>query len=148
MTRDKATDGTAGGGRSDGSDAEEDQDEGGPNLALLKWIVIGLGVLIVIGLGVVVVTVANRMGGSSATATDPVRLPAAFGRAAIQAGPETEIVDANAGGDVILLTLRAPGRPDSVVVLDAATGQERGRLELERRLPEGAAPASTQDPAR
>ena len=138
MTRDKATDGTAGGGRTDVSDAEEDQDEGGPNLALLKWIVIGLGILIVIGLGVVVVTVANRMGGGSGgtAATDPVRLPAAFGRAMIQAGPETEIVDANAGGEVILLTLRAPGRPDSVVVLDAATGQERGRLELERRPPQ------------
>lgn len=107
-----------------------------PNLALLKSIVIGLGVLIVLGVIVLIVTVANRLGDmGEATDAEPVGRPSAFGLVAIPAGPQAGIAAASAGGGTILLTLRAPGAPDVVVVLDAATGQERGRIRLDRTAP-------------
>ncbi len=117
--------------KQDSSGTSEAAEGAVPNLALLKAIVIGLGVLIVAGVIVLVVTIANRLGDmGEAKPADRAPPTASFGRLEIPAAPQAEILAASTSGGTILLTLRAPGRPDSVVVLDAATGQERGRLQL------------------
>lgn len=115
-------------------DERQSGPEGGPNLALMKSIVIGLGVVILLGLGVIVVTIVNRMAGTSSEAE--VAQPAApaggdFGAVGIAAPAGTRIAGAVGGQGMVLLTLSGGGEPDRVVVLDAATGRERGRFLLE-----------------
>jgi len=120
-------------------DARQPEPEAGSNLALMKGIVIALGVVILLGIGVIVVTIVNRMAGLSgdeaapagqapATQAGPV---APFGTVGIAAAPGSRIAAAAAGDGIVLLTLSGGGEPDRVVVIDAATGQERGRFQVE-----------------
>lgn len=117
-------------------DDDETGTEAGPNLALLKWIVIGMGVLIVAGVLFLIYTVSTRVaGGGMAAKEGPAPAatlpPGGFGRAEIAVPPGTQVVGAAAGDGLLVLTLRSPGRPDSVLLLDPASGQERGRLVLQ-----------------
>lgn len=123
---------------------DDDEDPGTedvPNLALLKWIVIGMGAVIVVGVLFLIYTVATRAGrGEMVEQAPAAAAPAApgFGSAGIAVPAGAQIVGTGAGGGLVVLTVRVPGAPDMAVLVDAATGRERGRLVLEP----GAEPAA------
>ncbi len=103
-------------------------------MAMLKGLVVVLGVLIVVALGVIAVTVATRVSAPTkpaATASaSAAALTGAFGnvRVALPAGArvlETHIE----GGRLVLRVARLDGS-EAVLAYDLATGREAGAIEL------------------
>jgi hypothetical protein len=101
----------------------------------LKGLVIGLGILIAIGLTVVLVTVFDRMGTSSGTAT--VAGPGAsvaFGdvKIALPAGAKVLRTEVSNGRLIVHLSAGTPGTPGGVrvLVIDLASGKQLGMVEI------------------
>lgn len=86
----------------------------------LKFLVIGMGVLIVIGLVVVIVTVATR-GGAGRDG---------FGTARVELPPGNAVVESSASGDRILLRLRGADGGQRLMLIDARTARVIGTVEL------------------
>ncbi len=101
-------------------------------MAMLKGLVVGLGVLIVIALGIIAVTVTNRMSGGGKPASTTGTAPsAALGtvRVALPAGArvlETHVED----GRLVLRLARPDGR-EEVRLYELTTGRAAGTIELD-----------------
>jgi hypothetical protein len=96
----------------------------------LKVLVVVLGVLLVAGFAVVVVTIMSRIGQRTAPAATAVRL-APFGNAAVTLPANALVMEVQGAGDRILLRLDLADGNEMLLVLDAATGAELGRIKLE-----------------
>ena len=91
-------------------------------MGFVKAIVIGMGVLIVAGFIVVAVTLVMRMQGvseKSGAFNTTVSLPAG-----------AEIAGTSVGDGEIVLRLTEPGGGSWLLVIDADTGEEQGRIKL------------------
>jgi hypothetical protein len=100
-------------------------------MAMLKGLVVVLGVLIVVALGVIAVTVANRLsdGGKTETAaTDGAHTTFGDIRVALPHG--ARVVETHAeGGRLVLRVERADGEPQ-ILIYDLATGRALGTVTL------------------
>jgi len=98
----------------------------------LKVLVVALGVLLVAGFAVVVVTIMNRIG---QRATPPAASAAAhlmpFGSSGVTLPANSLVMEVQGAGDRILLRLDLADGTEMLLVLDAATGAELGRIKLE-----------------
>ena len=98
----------------------------------LKVLVVVMGVLLVAGLAVVVVTIMSRM---TQRATPPAASVAArgapFGTATVTLPADSLVMEVQGAGDRILLRLDLSDGSEMLLVLDAATGTELGRIRLE-----------------
>ncbi len=105
-------------------------EEQGPNIRVLKRVVIALGVLIVISLAVVVWGVARNA--SKLVAGDPA-VPTAeprggFGDVTVDAPSGSRLVGVSAAGERGLLRLRLRDGSEKVVIVDLGTGKVLGTL--------------------
>ena len=96
----------------------------------LKVLVVVLGVLLVAGFAVVVVTIMYRMGQRAAPVAATARL-APFGNTTVMLPADSLIMEVQGAGDRILLRLDLADGSEMLLVLDAATGTELGRIKLE-----------------
>jgi len=94
----------------------------------LKVLVVVLGVLLVAGFAVVVVTIMSRIG---QRATPAAHL-APFGNTTVTLPPDSLVMEVQGAGDRILLRLDLADGGEMLLVLDAATGTELGRIKLDR----------------
>lgn len=93
----------------------------------IKAVVIGLGILIMAGFVVVAVTLVVRMqevGGPDEAYRNLVSLPAG-----------TRIVETQMAHERIVLRLQAEDGSQSLLILNADDGSERGRIELTVKQP-------------
>jgi hypothetical protein len=86
----------------------------------LKFLVVGMGVLIFAGLIVVVVTIVSRGG---------IERPG-FGTARVALPPGNAVVETAVSGDRIVLRLRGADGGQRLLLIDAATGKAQGTIEL------------------
>lgn len=120
--------------------SEQMEQEPRPNLTLLKWIVGVLGFLIVLFVVVIAVTIYKRM-----TATDtaemvtnssvpqPVGKPyAAFGDKRIPIPDDMDVISLTASESRLYVMLGTEGAARLILVVDAATGDVVGALNLEK----------------
>ena len=89
----------------------------------LKALVIVMGVLIVAGLAVVVATIASRSSGGGGDT-------AGFGVARIAIPPGATVVGTTATGQRLVVRLRLADGTARLVVIDPATGQRLGTIDL------------------
>lgn len=88
-------------------------------MAVLKTLVVGMGVLIVLGTGFLVYTLSTGFRpGASYSATIP--LP-----------PGASIAGLSGIGDRLAVHVTRPGQPDRVLIVDPARGRLLGTLTLE-----------------
>jgi hypothetical protein len=97
----------------------------------LKVLVVVMGILLVAGFAVVVVTIVGRMAQRATPATPAAHL-ASFGNATVMLPADSLVMEVQGAGDRILLRLDLKDGGEMLVVLDAATGAELGRIKLER----------------
>lgn len=95
-------------------------------MGFVKAIVIGMGVLIFAGFTVVAVTLFMRM--------QKADEPAEPYRAAVSLPKGAAVAGAAIGDGEVLLRVQEPGGASWLLIIDADTGQEQGRIQL---LPEG-----------
>jgi hypothetical protein len=97
----------------------------------LKILVVVMGVLLIAGFAVVVVTIIGRM---TQRAT-PAALAAAhltpFGTTSVTLPADSLVMEVQGAGDRILLRLDLKDGTEMLLVLDAATGTELGRVKLD-----------------
>ena len=97
----------------------------------LKVLVVVMGVLLVAGLAVVVVTIMSRMT-QKATPTAPVAAHLApFGNTTVTLPADALVMEVQGAGERILLRLDLKDGTEMLLVLDAATGTELGRIKLD-----------------
>jgi hypothetical protein len=94
-------------------------------MGFVKAIVIGMGVLIFAGFTVVAVTLIMRM--------QEMDEPAEAYKTAVSLPRGAAVIDAAIGDGEVLLRVEEPGGSAWLLVIDAGTGQEQGRIQL---LPE------------
>ncbi|HXP77571.1 MAG TPA: DUF6476 family protein [Stellaceae bacterium] len=98
----------------------------------LKVLVVVMGVLLVAGVVVVVVTIMSRM---TQRATPPAAAAAThvapFGTTAVMLPADSLVMEVQGAGDRILLRLDLSDGSEMLLVLDAATGTELGRIKLD-----------------
>jgi hypothetical protein len=99
--------------------------QAGPNIRLLKTIVIVLGVLIVAALAVVVGTIAVRLGGPGTPLAGP-----GFGERTLALPEGARLVGIAAAGDRLALHVELPDGSARLVMVDARTGERLGSLDL------------------
>ena len=111
-------------------------------MAMLKGLIIFMGLLIVIGVGVIGVTIFNRMNKPKveAMATAPVAAPVApgtplasphaFGGAVLNIGAGCEIAETRADGGRLIVRTDGPGACRRIHILDLATGASLGTLDV------------------
>jgi hypothetical protein len=97
----------------------------------LKVLVVVLGVLLVAGFAVVVVTIMGRLGQRAAPAPPAAARLAPFGNATVTLPANALVMEVQGAGDRILLRLDLADGSEMLLVLDAATGAELGRIKLE-----------------
>lgn len=100
--------------------AATEQEAEGPNIRVLKAVVIGLGVLIVIGVAVIIATVILRLGRMSA---EPVEKR-------IELPKGAEIIDMVPAGDRFAFRLRLEDGSQRVIVIDPRSLSQIGRLDI------------------
>ena len=97
----------------------------------LKVLVVVMGVLLIAGFAVVVVTIMGRLT-QRATPPAPVAAHLApFGNATVMLPPDALVMEVQGAGDRILLRLDLGDGTEMLLVLDAATGNELGRITLD-----------------
>jgi hypothetical protein len=94
-----------------------------PSFRVLKAVVVILGIAIVLGIAVIVVTLFNRAG--IGTARDSAY------RTTI-AVPSGDLIDVDAGAGTLVLRYRLEGGAERLVVIDAASGERLGTIDLEK----------------
>ncbi|MGE3477804.1 MAG: hypothetical protein AB7H70_18540 [Rhodospirillaceae bacterium] len=108
-------------------------------MAMLKGLIIFMGVLIVIGVGVIGVTIFNRMNKpkvelsetAPAAASAPVAsVPRAFGGAVLNVGAGCEIAETRADAGRLIVRTDGPGACRRIHILDLATGASLGTLDV------------------
>ena len=96
----------------------------------LKLLVVVMGVLLIAGFAVVVVTIMSRMNQKAApTASTPHLMP--FGSTTVTLPVDALVMEVQGAGDRILLRLDLRDGTEMLLVLDAATGAELGRIKLD-----------------
>ncbi|HKX10838.1 MAG TPA: DUF6476 family protein [Stellaceae bacterium] len=97
----------------------------------LKVLVAVMGVLLIAGIAVVIVTIMSRLTQKAVpTAPAPAHL-ASFGNATVMLPPDALVMEVQGAGDRILLRLDLKDGTEMLLVLDAATGTELGRIKLD-----------------
>lgn len=109
-------------------------------MAMLKGLIIFMGVLIVLGLGVIGVTIFKR---STKPKTEAVETSApavpsapitgasrAFGSAVLNVGAGCEIAETRAEAGRLIVRTDGPGACRRIHILDLATGATLGTLEI------------------
>jgi hypothetical protein len=99
------------------------------NLTALKAIAIGMGIVIVGGLVILgwgVVSQAGKLKGPPAAAARP------FGLIELAQPPGSQLAETRAEGGRLFLKVTGGGLPDRLLVVDAATGQLQGTLQLSK----------------
>jgi hypothetical protein len=96
----------------------------------LKVLVVVLGVLLLAGFAVVVVTIMSRLGQRATPVATTARL-APFGNTTVTLPADSLIMEVQGAGDRILLRLDLADGSEMLLVLDAATGTELGRIKLD-----------------
>lgn len=97
----------------------------------LKALVIFLGVLIIGGLVVIGLTIYQRTRAPAVGAAAPEVALAGFGTRRINLPQGADIVSAVAEGDRLVLIVVLPQGEQRVIVIDMASGDEIGRIEVE-----------------
>src|SRR5215468_1347037 len=97
----------------------------------LKVLVVVMGVLLIAGFAVVVVTIMSRMGQRAAVTAPGVAHLAPFGAASVTLPADSLVMEVQGAGDRILLRLDLRDGSEMLLVLDAATGTELGRIKLD-----------------
>jgi hypothetical protein len=99
----------------------------------LKVLVVVMGVLLVAGFAVVVVTIMSRI---SQRGTPPAAPAVAhltpFGDATVTLPSDSLVMEVQGAGERIFLRLELADGSEMLLILDAATGAELGRIKLER----------------
>lgn len=112
-------------------------------MAMLKGLIIFMGLLIVVGVGVIGVTIFNRMNKpkvevsetAPAVVAPPVavaplaQLPA-FGGAVLNVGAGCEIAETRADAGRLIVRTEGPGTCRRIHILDLATGASLGTLDV------------------
>ena len=98
----------------------------------LKVLVAVMGVLLIAGFAVVVVTIMSRLT-QHATPTAPAATehPVPFGNTAVTLPADSLVMEVQGAGDHILLRLDLRDGTEMLLVLDATTGTELGRIKLD-----------------
>ncbi|MGE0095006.1 MAG: hypothetical protein AB7M05_02565 [Alphaproteobacteria bacterium] len=107
-------------------------------MAMLKGLIIFMGVLIVIGVGVIGVTIFNRMNKpkvemseTAPAASAPIAgMPRAFGGAVLNVGAGCEIAEMRADAGRLIVRTDGPGACRRIHILDLATGASLGTLDV------------------
>jgi Family of unknown function (DUF6476) len=97
----------------------------------LKVLVVVMGVLLIAGFAVVVVTIMSRMTQKAAPAAPVAAHLAPFGNTTVSLPAESLVMEVQGAGDRILLRLDLKDGTEMLLVLDAATGTELGRIKLD-----------------
>jgi hypothetical protein len=98
----------------------------------LKVLVAVMGVLLIAGVAVVIVTIMSRMTQKGAPAGPAPAHLTAFGNATVTLPADSLVMDVQGAGDRILLRLDLKDGTEMLVILDAGTGAELGRVKLDR----------------
>lgn len=112
-------------------------------MAMLKGLIIFMGVLIVVGVGVIGVTIFNRMTKPKVEVSEPVPAavappmagaaipaPRAFGGAVLNVGAGCEIAETRADAGRLIVRTEGPGACRRIHILDLATGASLGTLDV------------------
>lgn len=112
-------------------------------MAMLKGLIIFMGVLIVVGVGVIGVTIFNRMNKPKVEASEaapavvsvpmagaPSAPPRAFGGAVLNVGAGCEIAETRADAGRLIVRTDGPGACRRIHILDLATGASLGTLDV------------------
>ena len=108
-------------------------------MAMLKGLIIFMGVLIVIGVGIVGVTIFNRMNkpkveqpetAPSAVAAPVAGASRAFGGAVLNVGAGCEIAETRADAGRLIVRTDGLGACRRIHILDLATGASLGTLDI------------------
>ncbi len=99
----------------------------------LKLLVVVMGILLIAGFAVVVVTIMSRMTqrGTPAAPATAATHPAPFGQTTVTLPADSLVMEVQGAGDRILLRLDLKDGTEMLVVLDAVTGTELGRIKLD-----------------
>jgi len=97
----------------------------------LKVLVVVMGVLLIAGFAVVVVTIMGRMTQKAAPAAPVAAHLSPFGNATVSLPADSLVMEVQGAGDRILLRLDLRDGTEMLLVLDAATGTELGRIKLD-----------------
>ena len=98
----------------------------------LKVLVAVMGVLLVAGFAVVVVTIVNRASRSPGAETAKL---ASFGTKTVTLPADSLVLEVHGAGDRIVLRLELKDGSEMLLVLNAATGTELGRINLQHEKP-------------
>lgn len=97
----------------------------------LKVLVVVMGILLIAGFAVVVVTIMGRMTQKAAPAAPAAAHLAPFGNTAVTLPADSLVMEVQGAGDRILLRLELKDGTEMLLILDAATGTELGRIKLD-----------------
>ena len=101
----------------------------------LKVLVVVMGVLLLAGFAVLVVTIMSRMSQRATPVAPAAAHPVPFGNATVTLPTDALVMEVQGAGDRILLRLDLADGSEMLLVLDAATGAELGRIKLEHEKP-------------
>ena len=97
----------------------------------LKVLVAVMGVLLIAGVAVVIVTIMSRLTQKATPAASVATHLASFGNTTVMLPPDSLVMEVQGTGDRILLRLDLKDGTEMLLVLDAATGTELGRIKLD-----------------
>jgi len=97
----------------------------------LKVLVVVLGVLLVAAFAVVTVTIIGRIGERPMPAAPAAAHLLPFGTTSVTLPADALVMEVQGAGDRILLRLELADGTEMLLVLDAATGTELGRIKLD-----------------
>ncbi len=95
----------------------------------LRALVIVLGVLMMLAFGALVVGFIVKLGHGSAPATAPAAQAGAPFQSSVALAPGQSVVSTELKDNRLLVRLKGPSSED-IVIVDAATGRELGRVHL------------------
>jgi len=97
----------------------------------LKVLVVVMGVLLIAGFAVVVVTIIGRMTQRATPAAVSATHLTPFGTTSVTLPADSLVMEVQGAGARILLRLDLKDGTEMLLVLDAATGTELGRIKLD-----------------
>ena len=97
----------------------------------LKVLVVVMGVLLIAGVAVVIVTIMSRLTQKATPAVTAAAHLAPFDNTTVMLPPDSLVMEVQGTGDRILLRLDLKDGTEMLLVLDAATGTELGRIKLD-----------------